>query len=164
MNSIQYSAQPTLVATLVELKKTLQSKYEAAAYNQTKGAKPSGRMLGIQSAMEEVDALIIKTVSCTPSTMFLGLSTMESQTDIGNGVILQSWFTRAGDDNIRSELYILKDGYVVAYQDCINGIPQPLHVESMFKTMYLEEPVFWTVLHYAGVMDSEKVHTFYMGR
>lgn len=92
------------------------------------------------------------------------ISVLEAESSIGNDVTLQRWFTRQGSDIIRTEVYRFEDGSVVAYQDCINGVNSPLRMDQMFKALYDDEPAFWTILHFAGVMDSRKVELYCSGR
>jgi hypothetical protein len=92
------------------------------------------------------------------------LSVLEAETLIGNDVTLQRWFTRQGADVIRTEIYRFEDGSVVAYQDCINGVNSPLRMDQMFKALYEDEPAFWTILHFAGIMDPRRVETYCTGR
>lgn len=153
-----------VLATLELLKKRLQERYEEAADRQTLGGRPSGHMLGLTEAIEEVDNLLKENTPQQPHLPPMRLSVMESQLNLGSGVTFQSWFTRAGSDNIRSELYLFEDGSVVAYQDCINGVQQPLYMESMFKTLHEGELAFATILNYAGGVDPDAVEMFYMGR
>lgn len=92
------------------------------------------------------------------------LSVMESRTNLGHGVTLQSWFTRNGKTIIRTELYSLEDGSIVAYQDCVNGAWDPLYMESTFADFYHDEDNMATILNYAGVSDLDRVCRFNMGR
>lgn len=89
---------------------------------------------------------------------------LESQTDIGSGITLKSWFIRDGSNIIRSETYQLEDGSVVAFQDRINEENQPLQMDHMFKTLYEGEPEFETILQYSGVLDANKIQTYSTGR
>lgn len=98
------------------------------------------------------------------SPLPIQLSVLESQTNIGEGVTLQSWFVRLGADIVRTEMYLLEDGSVVAFQDCINGVNAPLHIDSVFKALYEDEAAYGTILHYAGVLDPSKIKLYYTGR
>ena len=92
------------------------------------------------------------------------LSILESETNIGDEVRIQSWFIRSGADIIKSEVYLLEAGPVVAYQDCINGVNGPLYVDATFRDFYEGEPAFANILSYAGVMDPDKIELYYTGR
>lgn len=92
------------------------------------------------------------------------LSVMESRTNIGHGVTLQSWFTRDGNTIIRTELYSIADGSIVAYQDCINGAWDPLYMEQNFVTFHREEDDMTTILKFAGVSSPDQACLFDMGR
>lgn len=163
MNPIKKENTPAAVLVLELLRKRLQHRYEEAASRQSVGGRPSGHMNGLNEAIKEVDNLILERAGWQSSSPPFRLSVMESQTTIGNGVTLQVWFTRAGADNIRSELYCLEDGSVVAYQDCVNGVNEPLHMESMFRSLYEDEPAFGAILHYSGVMNPNKIEMYHMG-
>lgn len=92
------------------------------------------------------------------------LSILESQTKIGYGVTLKSWFTRDGHNIIRSETYQLEDGSVVAFQDCINGENQPLHIDKVFKDLCEGEPEFDLILRHSGTFDASKLQMYSTGR
>lgn len=100
----------------------------------------------------------------TKNTTLQHLSVLEAETHIGNEVTLQTWFTRQGRDHIRTEMYRFENGSVVAYQDCINGENSPLYMDLMFKALYEDEPAFWTILHFAGVMNPSEIETYCTGR
>ena len=164
MHPIKRENSTEAVLVLETLRRKLQHRYNEASKRQSQGGRPSGHMNGLNEAIKEVDNLLLESSRWripAPRTEF---SLMESQAYIGNGVTLQVWFTRSGPDNIRSDVYCFEDGSVVAYQDCINGVNEPLYVESIFKAMYEDEPAFSTILHYAGVIDASKVQLYYMGR
>ena len=164
MYPIKKEDKPNSVRVLETLRDRLQDKYELAAGRQTVGSKPSGHMCGLKEALQEVDQMLQERAGWKSSPPPMQLSMMESQTDIGCGVTLQSWFTRLGADIIRTELYSLEDGSVVAFQDCINGVNEPLHMDSIFKAMYEDEFAFGTILHYSGVLDPNKIELYYTGR
>lgn len=164
MNPIKKENTPSAVLVLETLRKRLQSKYDQAAKRQTSGGIPSGHMKGLSEAIKEVDRLILERSGWQSAAPPMRLSVLESQTQLSHGVTIQSWFTRAGSDNIRSELYCFEDGSVVAYQDCINGVNGPLYMESMFRALYEDEPVFGVILHYAGVMEPTLIQMYHMGR
>jgi hypothetical protein len=161
---IKKEDKPNSVRVLETLRSRLQDKYELAAGRQTVGSKPSGHMCGLKEALQEVDQLIQERAGWKTSPPRMYMSVLESQTDMGNGIILQSWFTRLGADIIRTELYSLEDGSVVAFQDCVNGVNEPLHMDSIFKAMYEDEFAFGTILHYSGVLDPGKIELYYTGR
>lgn len=152
------------VQVLEGLKKRLQHRYTIAAERQNNKSRASGRMKGLEEAMQEIDSMLAERLIVQTKQPELRMSVLESQTDIGDQVTLQVWFTRFGNNHIRSEVYRFENGSVVAYQDCINGDNGPLRMDSTFKLLYHNEPAFWTILHYAGVMDPAKVDTFYTGR
>lgn len=164
MYPIKKEKTPSSVRVLETLRGRLQDKYELAASRQTVGSKPSGHMCGLREALQEVDQLLQERAGWKSSPPLMHISVMESQTDIGYGVTLQSWFTRLGDDIIRTEMYLAEDGSVVAFQDCVNGVNEPLHMDSIFKAMNEDEFAFGTILHYAGVMDPNKIELFFAGR
>lgn len=155
---------PGNVAALEILRRRLQRKYTQAESAQSSTKRPSGRMRGLAEAIQEVDFLIKERGNREFTPNPFQLSLLEAQTNIGHGVTLQSWFTKAGNNHIRSEVYLFEDGSVIAYQDCIDGVTEPLHMEEMFKALHESEPVYWWILHYAGVMDPSKVQLYYMGR
>lgn len=164
MDPIKKENTPSAVLVLETLRKRLQNKYDQAARRQTSAGRPSGHMNGLNEAIKEVDNLILERMSWQSLAPPMRLSVLESQTQLLHGVTLQVWFTRAGEDNIRSDLYCFEDGSVVAYQDCINGVNGPLYMESMFRAMYEDEPAFWVIMHYAGVMNPTQLHMYCMGR
>lgn len=164
MYPIKKEDKPECVRVLEILKQRLQKRYELAAGRQTNGIIPSRYMRGLSDSIQEIDQLLQEKAGWNPSPPQIHLSVMESQTTLSEGVILQSWFTRMGQDIIRSELYFLGDGSVVAYQDCVNGVNEPLYVDGIFKALYEDEPVFGAILHYAGVHDSSKIELYYTGR
>lgn len=142
------------------LKERIQRKYSEAAERQTAGKKPSGHMNGLTEALLEVDNLlhecsVLKIPGGVPT-----MSILEYQTDIGHGMKLQVWFNRAGGNHTRSEVYLFDEGYVVAYQDCVNGVNSPLYMSSKFKTLTEGEPAFDVILAYAGVLDPNKIELY----
>ena len=92
------------------------------------------------------------------------MSIKESETPLKHGVILESWFNRDWDFIVRTEIYKAKDGSVVAYQDCIEGKWEPLHVEKNFLELNEEEDNLRVILESAGVFDINKIVTFNCGR
>lgn len=164
MYPVKKEDKPNSVRVLETLRSRLQDKYELAAGRQTVGSKPSGHMCGLREALQEVDQLLQERAGWKSSPPPMQLSVMESQTDIGCGVTLQSWFNRLGADIIRTELYLLEDGSVVAFQDCVNGVNEPLYMDSIFKAMYEDEFAFGTILQYSGVLDPSKIELYYTGR
>ena len=67
------------------------------------------------------------------------MSIKESETPLKHGVTLETWFNRDWDVTVRTEIYKAEDGSVVAYQDCIEGKWDPLHVEKNFLEFNEEE-------------------------
>lgn len=164
MYPIKKENKPESVLVLEALRRRLQKKYELAAGRQNGGVRPSGHMCGLSEAMKEVDQLLQERSGWKSSPPQIHMSVMESQTTLPEGVALQVWFTRMGQDIIRSDLYFLEDGSVVAYQDCVNGVHEPLYVDSVFKSLYEDEPAFGVILHYAGVLDVNRIELYYSGR
>lgn len=150
------------ILVLMSLREKLKSKYEEASQRQTAGGRPSGHMNGLDEAIKEVDNLILEGDFCGVNP--IRLSIPEDKQKLGHGVTFQSWFTRVGSDHIRTEVYQFKDGSVVAYQDCVNGVHKPLRMERMFKVLYQSEPAFDTIIKYAGVLDADALELYDMGR
>lgn len=83
---------------------------------------------------------------------------------LNNGVTVTFWFTRIGSDVIRTEVYQVYDGSVVAYHDCINGEWQPLYMEKYFMEFNKDEEDFLEILQFVGVSDLSKIKTYNFGR
>lgn len=92
------------------------------------------------------------------------MSVKESETLLEHGITLESWFNRDCDFSVRTEIYKVEDGSVVAYQDCIEGKWEPLHVEKNFLDLSEEEDNLRVILESAGVFDINKIVTFNCGR
>jgi hypothetical protein len=98
------------------------------------------------------------------------MSVKESETVLNRtntlspGITLESWFNRDWDFIVRTEIYKAEDGSVVAYQDCIEGKWEPLHVEKNFLELNEEEDNLRVILESAGVFDINKIVTFNCGR
>lgn len=92
------------------------------------------------------------------------MSILESKILLNYGVTLETWFNRDWDFIVRTEIYKAEDGSVVAYQDCIEGKWEPLHVEKNFLEFNEEEDNLRVILESAGVFDINKIVTFNCGR
>lgn len=92
------------------------------------------------------------------------MSVKESETLLEHGVTLESWFNRDGEFIVRTEIYKSEDGSVVAYQDCIEGKWEPLHLETNFLDINDEEDNLRVIFESAGVFDINKIVTFNCGR
>lgn len=92
------------------------------------------------------------------------MSILESETLLEHGITLESWFNRDGEFIVCTEIYKSEDGSVVAYQDCIEGKWEPLHVEKNFLDFNEEEDDLRVILESAGVFDINKIVTFNCGR
>ena len=92
------------------------------------------------------------------------MSVQESRTLLGHGIVAESWFNRDWGFIVRTEIYKTEDGSVVAYQDCIEGRWEPLHVEKNFLEFNKDEDCLRTILDFAGVFDINKIVTFNCGR
>lgn len=127
--------------------------------------KPSTRGYydGLGEAIREIQELQASALADSTSA-HVQLQTMESSTDIGNGVILECWFIRNGVTIIRSDLYKLEDGSVVAFRDTIDGTLGPLHMDMAFKVFNEAEDSMATILRDSGVFDLNNVRVFYTGR
>lgn len=128
--------------------------------------KPSARGYydGLTDAILEIQELQLSASKDCTRFANVRLQTMESSTDIGNGVILECWFIRDGLNIIRSDLYKLDDGSVVAFRDTINGTAGQLHMDMAFKAFNAEENCMETILRDSGMYDLSKVRVFYTGR
>ena len=92
------------------------------------------------------------------------MSILESKVLLKYGITLETWFNRDRDFIVRTEIYKVEDGSVVAYQDCIEGKWEPLHVEKNFLDFNEEEDNLRVILESAGVFDINKIVTFNCGR
>lgn len=101
---------------------------------------------GIRMSVKESETILNRTNTLSP------------------GITLESWFNRDWDFIVRTEIYKAEDGSVVAYQDCIEGKWEPLHVEKNFLELNEEEDNLRVILESAGVFDSNKIVTFNCGR
>lgn len=91
------------------------------------------------------------------------MSILESKILLKYGISLETWFNRDWDFIVRTEIYKAEDGSVVAYQDCIEGKWEPLHVEKNFFDLNEEEYNLRVILESAGVFDVNKIVTFNCG-
>lgn len=128
--------------------------------------KPSTRGYydGLSEAIYEIQKIQSSASDNCTRFAHVQLQTMESSTDIGNGVILECWFIRDGVTIIRSDLYKLYDGSVVAFRDTVDGTSGPLHMDMAFKAFNENEDSMNTILRDAGMYDLSNIRVFYTGR
>ena len=92
------------------------------------------------------------------------MSVKESEILLEHGITLENWFNRDWGFIVRTDIYKAEDGSVVAYQDCIEGKWESLHVEKNFLDFNEEEDDLRVILESAGVFDINKIVTFNCGR
>lgn len=120
---------------------------------------------GLEDALVELSQVEdLAQMSCGSDHAFI-FPILESRTPIvGSGVTHCSWFIRSGLHIIRSEVYQLEDGSVVAYQDTVDGQSGLLHMDMTFKTLHEGEDDFNAILRWSGVLNPDKIPVFYAGR
>lgn len=109
---------------------------------------------------KQKNSWVFEDAKHTPTTPNLWVR--ESSTLISDEITLESWFIRGASFVARSELYKAIDGSVVAFQDNINGVNGPLHMDSRFKSLYEDEPEFEIILKYSGVLDPTKIKLYHL--